>query len=129
MQAAVRRGLRGADRLGGRLQELGRGVAGSATEAAALAAGAQEFAEQYPKLKVKVNGKEVQVPAGSSILTACRLANAYVSEGERLPGCEAQLVVFSCTDGAQCNAGWLQTWEPLRAARRALASAASPSPQ
>ena len=49
-----------------------------ATHSTALLA-ASACAEQYPKIKVKVNGRQVEVPEGSSILTACSAAGAYVS--------------------------------------------------
>lgn len=96
MRAAVRRGLRGPDRLACLLE---RGIVGSrAAPAAALADKAEEFADQYPKVKVTVNGKEVQVPEGSSILTACRAANAYVS----VCVCVCPLLLRCCLDGNEC---------------------------
>jgi NADH-quinone oxidoreductase subunit G len=61
-------------------QPWARALAVSALRAlpAGLAAAAEQFAESYPRIKVKVNGKEVEVPEGSSILTACREAGAFV---------------------------------------------------
>ena len=36
-------------------------------------------ATQYPKINVKINGRDVEVPDGASILQACSQAGAYVS--------------------------------------------------
>lgn len=74
--AALRRGLQRPDRLAALLE---RGVVGTGAEGTAVAAAADEYARAHPKIKLTVNGKPVTVPEGSSILTACQAAGAYVS--------------------------------------------------
>lgn len=73
--AALRRGLQRPDRLAALLE---RGVVGTGAEGTAVAAAADEYARAHPKIKLTVNGKPVTVPEGSSILTACQAAGAYV---------------------------------------------------
>lgn len=53
-------------------------VATLASRSLGTALAAAGFAESYPAVKLTVNGKEVSVPEGSSILTACQQAGAYV---------------------------------------------------
>lgn len=80
MEALVRRGLQSPDQAL-RLLGVARAICvGLSRSLPALAASAEQFAEQYPKLKLKVNGREVTVPEGTSVLNACREAGAY---GER----------------------------------------------
>ncbi|KAL4447934.1 hypothetical protein ABPG75_005153 [Micractinium tetrahymenae] len=73
--AALRRGLQRPDRVTALLE---RGIAGTKADGTALAAAAEEYAKTHPKIKLTVNGKEVTVPEGSSILTACQAAGTYV---------------------------------------------------
>ncbi|EFN56510.1 hypothetical protein CHLNCDRAFT_34957 [Chlorella variabilis] len=78
MEALVRRGLQSPDQAL-RLLGVARAICvGLSRSLPALAASAEQFAEQYPKLKLKVNGREVTVPEGTSVLNACREAGAYV---------------------------------------------------
>lgn len=54
---------------------------------------AEQFAAEYPKVQLKVNGRAVEVPEGASILTACQQAGAYVSAP---PACCCSPCLPSC---------------------------------
>lgn len=93
--AAFRRGLLRPDRVAALVE---RGFVGTKSEGTVLAAAAEDFAKAHPKIKLTVNGKDVTVPEGSSILAACQAAGAYVSAAAAVRSpCSASPDVHACS--------------------------------